>query len=120
MNNYRLSTNTRPGLPLSNEEKYKLLSAPPTVECLYDGRVIDSCTGKLIQQQISCIYVIYKLNGEFLMENTLSKAASIVGVYQDTLSKYLNVKVQYSEEHRFRLNNYKIRRVSVFNLNPVA
>ena len=120
MNNYRLSTNTRPGLPLSNEEKDKLLSAPPTVECLYDGRVIDSCTGKLIQQQISCIYVIYKLNGEFLMENTLSKAASIVGVYQDTLSKYLNVKVQYSEEHWVRLNNYKIRRVSVFNLNPVA
>lgn len=33
------------------------------------------------------------------MENTLSKAASIVGVYPDTLSKYLDVKVQSSEEH---------------------
>jgi hypothetical protein len=33
------------------------------------------------------------------MENTLTKAASIVGVYPDTLSKYLDVKVQCSEKH---------------------
>jgi len=99
MNNYRLSTNTTPSLSLSNEERDKLNFATPTVEYLYDGRVIDSSTGKLIHQQISCVYDIRKLNGEVLIENTLTKAASIVGVYPDTLSKYLDVKVQSSEKH---------------------
>jgi hypothetical protein len=99
MNNYRLSTNTTPGLSLSKEERDKLIFATPTFKDLYDGRVIDFSTGKLIHQQISCVYDIRKLNGEVLIENTLSKAASIVGVYPDTLSKYLDVKVQSPEKH---------------------
>jgi len=99
MNNYRLSTNTTPGSCLSNDERDKLISAPPTVAYLYDGRVTDLSTGKLIHQQISCVYDIRKLNGEVLMANTISEAASIVGVYPDTLSKYLDVKVESSEEY---------------------
>ena len=120
MNNYRLSTNTTPGSSLSNDEKDKLISAPPTVVYLNDGRVTDLYTGKLIHQQISCVYDIRKLNGEVLMANTLSEAASIVGVYPDTLSKYLDVKVQSSKEYWVQLNNHKIRRVPVFNLSPFA
>jgi hypothetical protein len=120
MNNYRLSTSTTPGLSLSNEERDKLILVPPTLEYFYDGRAIDYSTGELIHQQTSCVYDIRKLNGEVLIENTLSKAASIVGVYPDTLSKHLDVKVQSSEKHWVRLNNHKIRRVPVFNLNPVA
>lgn len=50
-----------------------------------------------------------------LMANTLSEAASIVGVYPDTLSKYLDVEIQDSVEHWVTLNNHKIRRVPVFN-----
>ena len=120
MNNYRLSTNTTPGLPLNIEERDKLIFALPTVEYIYDGRVIDISTGKLIHQQISCVYDIRKLNGEVLIANTLSEAASIMRVYPDTLSKYLDVKVQSSEEYWVQLNNHKIRRVPVFNLNPLA
>ena len=120
MNNYRLSTNAMTGPCLTNEERDILISAPATVEYLYDGRVRDISTGKLIHQQISCVYDIRKLSGEVLMANTLSEAASIVGVYPETLSKYLDVKVQSSEEHWVQLNNHKVRRVPVFNLNPFA
>ena len=87
---------------------------------LYEGRVRDIFTGKVIHQQTSCVYEIRKLNGEVLMANTLSEAASIIGVYPDTLSKYLDVEVQDSVEYWVELNNYKIRRVPVFNQNPFA
>ncbi|CBX89986.1 hypothetical protein IAQ61_008546 [Plenodomus lingam] len=99
MNKYRLSTNTIPGSYLSIEERDKLISSPPTVEYLYDGRALDLSTGKLVHQQTSCVYDIRELNGDVLMANTLSEAASIVGVYPDTLSKYLDIKVQSSKEY---------------------
>ena len=38
-------------------------------------------------------------DGEILIANTLSEAATIVGVYPDTLSKYLDVEIQDSKEH---------------------
>lgn len=112
MNNYRLSTNTTfaplslfpggmesdGGLSLSKDEKDKLILATPTVEHLGDGRVRDIITRKIIHQQTSCIFVICKLDGEVLMANTLSEAASIVGVYPDTLGKYLDVEIQGSVE----------------------
>jgi hypothetical protein len=99
MNNYRLSTNTTPASSLSKDERDKLFSVAPTVEHLYDGRVRDIFTGKTIHQQISCVYEIRKLDREVLMANTLPEAASIIGVYPDTLSKYLDIKVQDSIEH---------------------
>ena len=49
------------------------------------------------------------------MANTLSEAASIVGVYPDTLGKYLDVEIQSTLEYWVRLNNHKIRRVPVFS-----
>ena len=79
MNNYRLSTNTASGSPLSKDEWDKLFSASPTVKYLFDGRVRDISTGKTIHQQISCVYEILELDGEVLIANTLSEAASIVG-----------------------------------------
>ena len=101
MNNYRLSTHTAPPITrtLSIDEKNKLIFATPTVEQLRDGRVRDILTRKIIHQQASCVYEIRELNGEVLMANTLSEAASIVGVYPDTLGKYLDVEVQDSVEH---------------------
>ena len=70
----------------------------------------------MLHQKISCVYEILELDGEVLIANTLSEAASIVGVYPDTLSKYLDVEIQDSVEHEHWvfLNNRKIRRVSVF------
>ena len=120
MNNYRLSTHTAPAPSLSKDERDSLFHAAPTIEHLYDGRVRDIFTGKVIHQQTSCVYEIRKLNGEVLMANTLSEAASIIGVYPDTLSKYLDVEVQDSVEYWVELNNFKIRRVPVFNQNPFA
>ena len=116
MNSYRLSTNTGSGSPLSKDEWDKLSSALPMVEYLFDGRVRDISTGKMLHQKISCVYEILELDGEVLIANTLSEAASIVGVYPDTLSKYLDVENQDSVEHErwVFLNNRKIRRVSVF------
>jgi hypothetical protein len=55
------------------------------------------------------------LDGEVLMANTLSEAASLIGVYPDTLSKYLDIDIQDSVENWVTLNNHKIRRVPVFN-----
>lgn len=115
MNNYRLSTHTAPGPSLSKEERDKLFSATPIVEHLYDGRVRDIFTRKVLHQQSSCVYEIRELDGEVLMANTLSEAASIVGVYPDTLGKYLDVEIQDSVEYWVELNNHKIRRVPVFS-----
>jgi hypothetical protein len=39
------------------------------------------------------------LDGEVLMANTLSEAASLIGVYPDTLSKYLDIDIQDSVEN---------------------
>nr|YP_009364311.1 LAGLIDADG endonuclease [Ophiocordyceps sinensis]ARF03415.1 LAGLIDADG endonuclease [Ophiocordyceps sinensis] len=117
MNNYRLSTNTTNALSLSIDEWDKLFGATPSIEYLYDGRVRDILTGKGIHQQSSCVYEIRELDGEVLMANTLSEAASIVGVYPDTLSKYLDVGISCDDvEHWVLLNNYKVRRVAVFSL----
>ena len=59
----------------------------------------DVTTGKIIHQQISCVYEILEQDGEILIANTLSEAATIIGVYPDTLSKYLDVEIQDLEEH---------------------
>ena len=118
MNNYRLSTNTASSIPLSKDEWDKLYFALPTVKYLFDGRVRDISYppvgwGKTLHQRISCVYEILEQDGEVLIANTLSEAASIVGVYPETLSKYLDVETQDSV-HWVILNNRKIRRVSVF------
>jgi len=48
------------------------------------------------------------------LANSLSEAASIVGLYPDTLSKYLDIEVLNSEGVFVEVNKYKIRRVRVF------
>lgn len=107
MNSFRLSTTASLSTnyegassgALSKDEREKLSNAAPTVEHLSDGRVIDILTRKVIPQRISCVYEIRELNGEIFMANTLSEAASIVGVYPVTLSKYLDVEILDSIEH---------------------
>lgn len=101
MNNYRLSTNIAPplGLSLSKDEKDKLIFATPVIEYLPDGRARDIITRKVIHQQTSCVYEIGELDGEVLLANTLSEAASLIGVYPETLSKYLYIDIQDSVEN---------------------
>lgn len=54
--------------------------------------MIDSATKKVLPQQNSCVYEIWE-DGVFTLANSLSEAASIVGLYPDTLSKYLDIEV---------------------------
>ena len=115
MNNFRLSTYKGAVKSLSQEEIEKLLSATPTFEHLLDGRVIDSATKKALPQQNSCVYEIWEEDGVFILANSLSEAASIVGLYPDTLSKYLDIEVLNSEGFFVEVNKYKIRRVRVFS-----
>jgi hypothetical protein len=44
-----------------------LINAAPTIEHLKDGRQRNINTKKIIHQHVSCIYEIYKPNGEVLL-----------------------------------------------------
>ena len=81
---------------------------------LLDGRQRDIVTQKVIHQQTSCVYEVCEPSGEILMVETLSEAATAVGVYPDTLSRHLDVEVLDSERHFVELKNHKVRRVPVF------
>ena len=112
MNNFRLSTYNGVVQYLNQEELNKLITAVPTIERLIDGRVRDKITKKILTRQVSCVYEILKNDEEVLLSGSLTEAASIVGLYPETLSKYLDVellKLDFIE-----IKNFKIRRVGVF------
>lgn len=112
MNNFRLSTYNGVVQYLNQEELNKLITAVPTIERLIDGRVRDKITKKILPRQVSCVYEILKNDEEVLLSGSLTEAASIVGLYPETLSKYLDVellKLDFIE-----IKNFKIRRVGVF------
>jgi len=111
MNNFRLSTHTKPVENLSKDEKEKLILTTPTVEYLSDGRQIDIVTKKVIPQQASCVYEICKPSGELIIVNTLVEVASVIGIDPDTLSRHLEV----SKRQFVELKNYKVRRIPVFS-----
>lgn len=115
MNNFRLSTYKGSTVEyLSPEEMEKLLYATPTVKHLLDGRVIDSNTKKILPRLNSCVYEIWEENENFFLVNSLNEAALTVGVYPDTLSKYLDIEVLDSNKGFVEVNQYKVRRVCVF------
>ena len=116
MNNFRLSTNKEKVQNLTNKEMDLLLKSYPTVERLFDGRVIDSNTKKILPKLNSCVYEIICERGEQYLANTLSEAASIISIYPDTLSKYLNIDASVTNIEVFvDIKKYKVRRVRVFN-----
>jgi len=114
MNNFRLSTYKGVVQYLSPEEIAKLINAAPTIERLIDGRVRDNITKKIIHRQVSCVYEILKKDGEAVLACSLNEAASIVELYPDTLSKYLDIEVLNPKDFFVEIKNYKIRRVCVF------
>jgi hypothetical protein len=119
MNNFRLSTNKELVQFLNNEEMDLLLNASPTIERLFNGRVVDSVTKKILPKLNSCVYEILGENGEYYLANSLSEAASIVNIYPDTLSKYLDIEFLNLEEAFIKIKTYKIRRVRVFFINQI-
>ena len=128
MNNFRLSTFNGVVQSLTQEELDLLDCAPstPTVIRLPDGRVIDSKSKKLLPKLVCCVYEILGENGSFILANSLSEAANIVGLYPDTLSKYLDFNAEPTEDKTRRdcsakqnggfvkIKKYSIRRVRVF------
>ena len=114
MNNFRLSTYKGTVQILSLEEINQITMAVPTIEYLLDGRVIDRFTKKLLARLVTCVYEIYNADESIVLANSLTEAASIVGLYPDTLSKYLDVEVLNSEGTFVDIKNNKIRRVRVF------
>ena len=133
MNNFRLSTFNGVVQSLTQEELDFLAceaAATPTVIRLPDGRVIDSKSKKLLPKLVCCVYEILGENGSFILANSLSEAANIVGLYPDTLSKYLDFNAEQasdSTEEKTRhdcsakqnggfvkIKKYSIRRVRVF------
>ncbi len=115
MNNFRLSTNKENVQILTNKEMDLLLKSSPTVERLFDGRVIDSNTKKILPKLNSCVYEIISERGEQYLANTLSEAASIISIYPDTLSKYLDIDASVINIEVFvDIKKYKVRRVRVF------
>ena len=114
MNNFRLSTYKGETQSLSQEEISQILSHAPTVKHLIDGRVIDSTTKKVLPKRTSCVYEICEQDGVVFLANSLTEAGSIVGLYPDTLSKYLDIEVLNSEGVYIDVKKHKIRRVRVF------
>ncbi len=120
MNNFRLSTNKEIVQFLNNEEMDLLLNASRTIERLFDGRVVDSVTKKILPKLNSCVYEILEENGEDYLANSLSEAASIVNIYPETLSKHLDIEFLNLEEAFIKIKTYKVRRVRVFFINQGA
>jgi hypothetical protein len=114
MNNFRLSTYKGIVQVLSLEEINLITMALPTIEYLLDGRVIDKYTKKLLPRLVTSVYEIHDADGSIILANSLTEAASIVGLYPDTLSKHLDVEVWSSEGMFVDIKNQKIRRVRVF------
>jgi hypothetical protein len=120
MNNFRLSTYKGAIGYLSKEEWEKLLHAKPTVEHLLDGRVVDRTSQKVLPRLNSCVYQISELNGVFILANSLREAASIVGLYPDTLGKYLDIELNSEGVCSLRdlsyteIKKYKVRRIRAF------
>lgn len=114
MNNFRLSTNKERVQSLNDEEMDLLLNALPTIERLFDGRVIDSNTKNILPKLNSCVYEIIGENGEYYLAKSLSEAASIINIYPDTLNKYLDIELLNIGEEFVKIKTYKVRRVRVF------
>lgn len=121
MNNFRLSTNKEIVQFLNNEEMDLLINASPTIERLFDGRVVDSVTKKILPKLNSCVYEILgdASHGEYYLANSLSEAASIVNIYPDTLSKHLDIEFLNLDEAFIKIKIYKVRRVRVFFINQI-
>lgn len=111
MNNFRLSTYKGLIESLSSEDLDKLLNTEPVFKHLQDGRVVDSTTKKILHRQSSCVYEICEKDGSYILAISLNKAASIVGLYPETLSRHLD-KVLNSEF--VEIKDHQIRRIPVF------
>lgn len=116
MNNYRLSNYSGkiPAEFLTKDERDILENTPPLIEHLWDGRLRDIGSKRIIYQHESCVYKIIKPSGEVLTLLTLSESAKIVGVNVKTLSKYLDVEFADNLDYTALVKGYKVKRIRVY------
>nr|QDG01221.1 LAGLIDADG endonuclease [Scytalidium sp.] len=108
MNNFRLSTNTKPVELLSEQEKDNIILAEATFEYLNDGRILDKKTNKPLASFRSCIYEVTLPSGEIVLVDTLKEALGMVNVSFRTLKKLLD------EGQSVKLRSYEVKRVPIF------
>lgn len=121
MNNYRLSTYSGSVESFSEDERYLLINATPSIEHLSDGRQRDIVTKKVIHRRSSsCVYEITQPSGVVFIKGNLAEAAKILGIGFNTLKKHMDVErleeysPQSTEGVKVEYKGYKIKRIAVF------
>lgn len=123
MNNYNLSTNKNIKDKISNNEISIILSNVKynsILEYLQDGRAINLLTNKIINQNISYIYIIYFKN-KHLLFLTLKECSKYMNKDAKYLSKRLD-KLQNDNNYEngninyIFVNNYKLGRININNI----
>lgn len=78
MNNFRLSNYSSkiPAEFLTKDERDSIMNTSPLIEHLWDGRLRDIDSKRIIYQHESSVYKILKPSGEVLTVQTLSESAS--------------------------------------------
>ena len=118
MNNFRLTnySKKKPAEIISNDEKNFLFKTSPLVEYLWDGRLRNIETKKIVNQHESSIYIVLNPKGEEVKFLTLSKTAAYVGCNIKTISKYLDVEFAADKtSYTAIVNCHKIKRVRVYS-----
>ena len=94
MNDFRLSTFKGELVPVLTSDEYaKLLSAPTELPLVNE-----------------VVYLILAENKEELLVKSLKEASEIVGVHYSTLSR----SIERTSSKEVTLNNYTIKKISVF------
>lgn len=107
MNSFRLSSNTKPVIWLSEEDIDKIINAEAIFEYYSDGRIMNKMTNKPLSLR-NCIYEITLSNGEVLLVDTLKETLSKVNVSFRSLKKSLD------ECESAKLPSFEVKRIPVF------
>ncbi len=92
MNSYRLSSSKDERLkePLSQNEKYIIQNALPTIEHLKDGRLREIDTGRVVIHRSLCVYEVVRSDGEALIFDSLNDTLKILSVGFRTLKRHID------------------------------
>ena len=92
MNSYRLSSSKDGNLkePLSQNEKYIIQNALPTVERLKDGRLREIDTGKVVIHRSMCVYEVVRPDGEVIIFDSLNDTLKTLGVGFRTFKRHID------------------------------
>lgn len=108
MNNYRLSTNIKPVVVVSEEEKNIIVNAESVFNYLEDGRIINKLTNMPIPSVRNSVYEITLPNGEVILVDTLKETLNKVNVSFKKLKNLLDM------EQSVKLQSFEVKRIPIF------